>query len=55
LDLAERLCRLEYNPALVERLEQAAQHNRALLDRHQPNFFPDVTKTFDLAVSKLNV
>jgi hypothetical protein len=54
LDLAKRLCRLEYNPALVERLERAAKHNRAVLDRHQPNFFPDVTKTFDMAVDKIN-
>lgn len=54
LDLAERLCKLEYTPALVNRLEQAAQHNRALLDRHQLNFVTDVAKSFDLAVDKIN-
>lgn len=54
LDLAEKMCNLEYTPALVDRLNRAAQHNQALLDQHQPNFFPDVAATFDLAVEKIH-
>jgi hypothetical protein len=53
LEQLPKLCNLNYNQQLVNRLEQAAKHNQLRLNQLLERFDQDLTKSFDQAVEKI--
>lgn len=52
LDISQDLCKIEFTPGMVDRMNAAATHNQQLLFKLFDTYFEDIDFTFEKAIAK---